>query len=138
VAPFYSEVEAEADTRMTMDYQLFHGVSIHFKDVANAEEKAAKVNALPAVKAIYPVKTYSIPKPEVVWTAAKGRDYIDLRRRQEGNDTFSTHVMTQVDKLRGEGFTGKGIKIAVIDSGVSLFAWGMPPRLWRRRVCGCK
>ncbi|RDA87723.1 hypothetical protein CP532_1806, partial [Ophiocordyceps camponoti-leonardi (nom. inval.)] len=29
-----------------------------------------------------------------------------------------THVMTQVDKLHREGFTGKGIKIAVVDSGV--------------------
>jgi hypothetical protein len=28
--------------------------------------------------------------------------------------------MTQVDKLRAEGYTGKGIKIAVIDTGVSL------------------
>jgi subtilisin family serine protease len=115
----YSKLDGDADTRMKLDFSLFKGVSIQFKDPLTADEKAANLNALPAVRAMYPVKTYSIPKPEVVWTAEAGRDYIDLKRRQAGADTFSTHVMTQVDKLRSEGFTGKGIKIAVIDTGVS-------------------
>lgn len=35
-------------------------------------------------------------------------------------DTFTPHVMTQVDMLRADGITGKGVKIAVIDTGVSL------------------
>ncbi|KAG8936970.1 hypothetical protein FRC02_009107 [Tulasnella sp. 418] len=33
-------------------------------------------------------------------------------------DTFSTHVMTGVDKLHAEGLTGKGIKVAVLDTGI--------------------
>jgi subtilisin family serine protease len=38
--------------------------------------------------------------------------------------------MTQIDKLRANGITGKGAKIAVIDSGVScppLFSWLLNP-----------
>lgn len=35
------------------------------------------------------------------------------------NNTFSPHVMVQADKLHAKGITGKGIKIAVIDTGVS-------------------
>lgn len=34
-------------------------------------------------------------------------------------DTFTPHVMTQVDLLRADGITGKGVKIAVVDTGVS-------------------
>ncbi|KAK7754965.1 hypothetical protein SLS62_003049 [Diatrype stigma] len=37
---------------------------------------------------------------------------------ETAEDTFSPHVITQVDKLRAEGITGKGIRIAIVDSGV--------------------
>lgn len=33
------------------------------------------------------------------------------------SDTFSTHVMCNVDRMHAAGFTGAGIRIAVIDSG---------------------
>ncbi|GJN68090.1 hypothetical protein PLICBS_002133 [Purpureocillium lilacinum] len=31
---------------------------------------------------------------------------------------FSPHVMTQVDKLHAKGITGKGVKVAILDTGV--------------------
>lgn len=31
---------------------------------------------------------------------------------------MSPHVMSGIDKLQAQGYTGKGVKIAVIDSGV--------------------
>lgn len=31
---------------------------------------------------------------------------------------YSPHVMTQVDRLHREGYTGKGIKIAILDTGI--------------------
>jgi subtilisin family serine protease len=34
-------------------------------------------------------------------------------------DNLSVHIQTQVDKLRAEGYTGKGIKVLIIDTGVS-------------------
>lgn len=103
---------------MNLTYSLFKGASLQFKNLDTADEKAAKLAQLPSVKAMYPVRTYSIPKPEVVWTGKQGRDYIDLKKRQEGEDVFSTHVMTQVDKLHADGVSGKGIKVAVIDTGI--------------------
>lgn len=39
--------------------------------------------------------------------------------RQATADTFSPHVMTQVDRLRSQGVVGEGIKVAVVDTGVS-------------------
>lgn len=63
-----------------------------------------------------------MPKYEVHWTGAEdaGAEVAAARARQSSADALSTHVMTQVDKLRDQGFVGKGIKVAIIDSGVSV------------------
>ena len=106
---------------MDFNYKLFKGASIQFKDTDKAEDKAAQLADRGDIKNVWPVKLYSVPTHTVhsVGDAAlKG-----LRRRQgppgPGNDTFTPHLMTQVDQLRAKGITGKGIKIAVIDTGVS-------------------
>ncbi|KAG5938400.1 hypothetical protein E4U59_003799 [Claviceps monticola] len=62
-----------------------------------------------------------MPNPKVEWIAPKGSTFKQsgLASRAEGElDTFSPHVMTQVDKLRAKGITGKGIKVAVVDTGI--------------------
>ncbi|KAI2613328.1 subtilisin-like protein [Hypoxylon sp. NC1633] len=118
-AEFFSHIGSKAATRMNLDYKLFKGVSIQFHDLKTAEEEAAKLNSLSSVKQVWPNRVYSLPKDEVVWTGQTGGvNYIKNVKRQLGNDTFIPHVMTQVDKLRAKGITGKGIKIGIIDSGV--------------------
>ena len=83
---------------------------------------AAKIANMAIVKQMWPVRIFHVPNDEVIW---KGTDrnlaQTALQKRQSsGNatDTFSPHVMTQVDKLRAKGITGKGTKIAVIDTGI--------------------
>lgn len=110
---------------MNLDYQLFKGVSIQFDDLKTAEEEAAKLSSLASVKQVWPNRVYTLPKDEVVWTGRSGgQDYIKNVKRQLGNDTFTPHVMTQVDKLRANGITGKGVKIGIIDSGVGVYVLG--------------
>jgi hypothetical protein len=109
---------------MQYDYKLFKGASIQFNDVDHAEDLAVMMTKMPAVKRSWPVKMISLPTPEVHWQGTPGKDYSaiqrrDLNGRDAKNDTFSPHIMTQVDKLRAEGATGKGIKVALVDSGVS-------------------
>jgi subtilisin family serine protease len=99
-------------------FKLFKGVSIQLKDTKNADETAAEVAKLPQVKAVYPVRRYPVPLHVVHSTGDAVREFI--AKRQGGNDTFSTHLMTQVNKFRAAGITGKGIKIGVIDTGVSV------------------
>ncbi|KAK1991883.1 subtilase [Colletotrichum falcatum] len=115
---FYTSAGADAVTRMSMNYTLFKGASIQFTDPDTADAKAAEMARLPSVRNIWPVRTYGIPEPEVVWTGTQGRDYVDVKKRQLGNDTFSTHVQTQVDRLHRDGVSGKGLKVAVIDTGI--------------------
>ena len=107
---------------MEFDDKLFKGASIQFKDLAKAEDLATKMLDLPVVKRFWPVKVYGMPDPRIEWTGSRDQEYSAIEKRSAydtAKDTFSPHVMTQVDKLRAEGYTGKGVKIAVIDSGVS-------------------
>jgi hypothetical protein len=107
----------KASLRKDLRFKLFKGASIQFKDTKNADKMAAKVATMPKVKAVYPVRRYPVPH-HVVHSTGDAVQAV-LSKRQEGNDTFSTHLMTQVNQFRDSGVTGKGIKIAIIDTGVS-------------------
>ncbi|KAG6117700.1 hypothetical protein E4U13_000847 [Claviceps humidiphila] len=121
VSAFEKTMTGDGKTRMKLEYDLFNGLSFQLRDLKTAKEKVAKYAAMPAVKAIHPVILYDKPNPKIEWIAPKGSifEQSSLASRAEGEpDTFSTHVMTQVDKLRAKGVTGKGIKVAVVDSGI--------------------
>ncbi|KFG80029.1 subtilisin-like serine protease PR1C [Metarhizium anisopliae] len=120
-AAFEQTVGKDGTTRMKLDYELFKGVSVQLHDVDKAHEKAAKLADTPAVKAVYPVQLFNMPKPKVEWIAQDGTKApggLLSSRADDAVDTFSPHVMTQVDKLRAKGITGKGVKIAVVDTGI--------------------
>jgi subtilisin family serine protease len=64
---------------------------------------------------------------EVVWRGKPGKGYNNMLRRRDDHadddslydaDVNTPHVMTQVDKLRNEGYTGKGLRVAVVDTGI--------------------
>ncbi|KAL2753080.1 hypothetical protein ACRALDRAFT_1052831 [Sodiomyces alcalophilus JCM 7366] len=113
--------EEHAVKRRDLNYKLFKGTSINFRDVDTAEERARDIGNLPAVKNIYPIEYYDRPHDEVIWRGNPGREYMQNRRRHvdpEDEDDFAPHLMTQVDRLRDEGLTGAGLKVAVIDTGI--------------------
>lgn len=109
---------------MELNYKLFKGVSVILDDVDKADDTIMRIaESNSNVKNVWPVQVYSIPKPNVEWVGKPDIETSDLKKRQDdGNQTvgdFAPHVMTQIDKLHKKGITGKGIKIAVIDTGVS-------------------
>lgn len=112
---------------MDLDYKLFRGASIKFHNVDNAAETAARVATMPAVKAIWPMRRYKIPEYTVHWAGGTDAAAEGMAKRQVVNDTFSTHLMTQVNMLKAEGYFGDGIKIAVIDTGVSPASYAERP-----------
>lgn len=120
-----TSVQHIASTRMKLDYKLFKGASIRFHDVDKAHHHAEMLAGTPHVKKIWPVYLYDLPEYTTHWDAGedatrrKGQD--GPTTRQAPADTFSPHVMTQVNRLRDAGFLGEGIKVAIIDTGVSSF-----------------
>ncbi|KAI1828270.1 peptidase S8/S53 domain-containing protein [Xylaria intraflava] len=117
---FYGRIGSKAETRMNFNSSLFRGVSIQFKNVDSAEEEAAALANLTSVKRVWRNRLYELPKDEIIWTGKdKDANLIHTNvKRQSDSDSFTPHIMTQVDKLRAKGITGKGIKIGIIDSGI--------------------
>jgi subtilisin family serine protease len=89
--------------------------------VAEEESIAKQIAKLSGVKQIWPIRIYSVPNDEIIWVGDQGTSAQSVLQKRQSNgteDTFSTHVMTQVDQLRAEGVTGEGVRIAVIDTGI--------------------
>lgn len=136
---------------MKHDYQLFRGVSIRFHDADLAHANMKMLSNMTSIKnskflvfrpitaslanlrsKVWPVRQYSVPAVKVHWTADEDATVADPyesaahKIRQEGvADTYSPHLMTQVNRLRDQGIVGRGVKVAVIDTGVSHSIWGL-------------
>ncbi|KAL7622583.1 hypothetical protein AAE478_008091 [Parahypoxylon ruwenzoriense] len=113
----------DVEPRLDLSYSLFKGCSFRLKNVSDdqavADAAAQRILEMPKVRKIWPVRVRNVPKDEVIWVgngAATGSTR--RKRRESGDDTFSPHIMTQVDKLRAEGITGAGVRIGIVDTGV--------------------
>ncbi|QRW22547.1 pyrolysin [Rhizoctonia solani] len=62
-------------------------------------------------RSITPVYLHPGPKPVF-------KTVVGASNSTAAKDTFSTHVMTGVDKLHADGYFGKGITIGIIDTGI--------------------
>ncbi|KAF9258179.1 subtilisin-like protein [Marasmius fiardii PR-910] len=91
---------------------LFVGMSITVRDPSDLQ----KLYDISGVKAVRPVERFKVPVPPVTTlatsTLAATNDSVRV------NATDSLHADTGVAKLHAQGYTGKGIKIAIIDTGV--------------------
>lgn len=58
-----------------------------------------------------------MPNDTVIWT---DNNFSVLNNHQSTNSSNIPlpHVMTQVDRLHAKGVTGKGTKVAIVDSGI--------------------
>jgi len=115
---FVNGLGGEATLRKDLRFKLFKGASIQFTDTQNADALVAKVAEMPEIKAVFPVRRYPVPHHVVHSTGDAVQEV--LARRQDGADRLTTHLMTQVNQFRDTGVTGEGIKIAIIDTGVSV------------------
>ncbi|ATY64980.1 subtilisin-like serine protease PR1C [Cordyceps militaris] len=117
-------VKKDATVRIDLNFELFQGVSIQLNDVNSAEEKAQKLAELPAVKNIWPVKVVPRPNPAIEWVATEGlqalvhADPSSINARDTAEPISSAQRMSQIEKMRAKGYKGRGIKIAVIDTGI--------------------
>ena len=77
-----------------------------------SDDDLLALSQIPHVKSIKPVFLHARPMPVSTHiVTGKGDPKLPA-------DTFSTHIMTGVDRLHAEGLSGRGIKVAVIDTGI--------------------
>lgn len=98
---------------MGLNYSLFQGSSFRINDLIREKNHASRIAAMSTVKQIWPLRNYTIPEimsksfmPNPNGTIAYVEDTPQLDADATSRkDHFSTHKMTQVDKLRAEGCT---------------------------------
>ncbi len=102
--------------QLELSHPLFNGVSfkLHDQDALNAS--VDKIASMRIVKNIWPVRVYNWP---VVNSSTLNLDaVVKLGAQGNQNQGYAPHVMGGVDKLHAEGITGKGMFVAIVDSGV--------------------
>ncbi|KAK2613166.1 hypothetical protein N8I77_000093 [Diaporthe amygdali] len=110
--------------RLNLSYSLFKGASFKLEDLVDEAQTVDEIVSLATVKALWPVRRINVPIEKKITTGTNitpEEAASALRKRQYNGtevDTFSTHVQTQVDQLRAAGYTGTGVKVGIIDTGV--------------------
>ncbi|KAL3959629.1 hypothetical protein ACCO45_004746 [Purpureocillium lilacinum] len=120
------QVGSHGTTRMKLNFKHFKGVSVQLHDLKKEKDTVARLASAPSIKNVWPIEIHDLPKVAdgKVLTAndwnIKDGDHSQLQKRNIMNETdvWPPHIMTQVDKLRAKGITGKGIKVAIVDTGI--------------------
>lgn len=109
----------EVEPRMDLSFRFFKGVSFQLKG-STSNSTFLDLKESSKIQNIWPVTITQLNTLNTPQTLDGVSDASGSRvKRQSGtNRTFSPHVMTQIDKLHAEGITGKGFRVAVLDSGV--------------------
>ncbi|KAK1221838.1 hypothetical protein PQX77_015337 [Marasmius sp. AFHP31] len=95
---------------------LFVGLSLTVKNPSDLE----RLNNMPGVKAVRAVEQFAMPHSPIIVSHSKSISMLTALDADPNSEPASdiVHALTGVDKLHDEGITGKGIKIAIIDTGV--------------------
>lgn len=111
---FYTSLHANGigtTPRMGLNYSLFQGASFRINDIVREHSHASLIAAMSTVKQMWPLRNYTIPdiqRRNVMSNPDGSLDRLEdsMNSNEDvsfGKDTFSTHVMTQVDKLHADG-----------------------------------
>jgi subtilisin family serine protease len=118
---FYASLAAsgvQVEPRLDLSFRFFKGVSFQVKRSSSNStgwDFLRQMKALPQVENIWPTRiTTRSGEDSVAVPSHQNR----VKRQTTIERTFSPHVMTQVDKLHAEGITGKGFRVAIVDSGL--------------------
>ncbi|EWC44368.1 hypothetical protein DRE_01194 [Drechslerella stenobrocha 248] len=102
---------------LNQETSIFNGISFDLED--DTAENRAKIESWGEVVQLSPVRLYDAAAP-VARRISRDTAAVISKRAAEGFETttFPPHLQGGVHKLRSQGLTGTGIKIAVIDTGI--------------------
>lgn len=84
-------------------------------------EVSDAIMKLSNIKGTWPVQHHTLPEHDVKWTGSEPSHSPLSGSKRDMEEDYPPHVMTQIDKLKADGITGSGIKIAIIDTGVKTY-----------------
>lgn len=108
--------------RLELSHDLFNGASFVIDSAHNNQSTIDTIQSFSIVKSIWPIQLYTRPAANL--TVVKDSSIFSpaalkaIQKRGVGEDTYPVHVMGGVDKLRAEGYSGEGLHIAIVDTGV--------------------
>ncbi|KAF9691272.1 hypothetical protein EKO04_010922 [Ascochyta lentis] len=117
-ASFYASLErngVQVEHRMDLSFRFFKGVSFQLKSSSSNSSGWDFLRQMKQVENVWPTRITTRSGEESVAVPIQQKH---VKRQTTSQDSFSPHVMTQVDKLHAEGVTGKGYRVAIIDGGV--------------------
>lgn len=106
--------EQGGEIRREFNSEVFYGFSAQ---LSNASVAGDELEHMPGVKKVWQVQ---VSKHQESPPAESQATPESARQRRQVQSPWN-HVMTQIDKLHAAGFTGSGIQIAVVDSGVRIY-----------------
>ena len=114
-AGFYQKLSEHVQATHRLDFRspIFQGVSFHVDGNVDHLALAKDIKALGVVKDIWPITLYNTQDVKSRYA------YMNGTSSNSTVDAYAPHVMGGVDKLHAEGLTGKGIFVAIIDSGIA-------------------
>ncbi|KAK2771198.1 amidase family protein [Colletotrichum kahawae] len=128
-----SGLDCTASKRYYFTHSVFQGASFNLEcnnDKVAQKSVLSTVQGIDGVKKAWPVinvqpALYNDRRISRDFGAYVKRDLPQIHARDGAVDTLSTHVDTGVAKLHAANFTGKGVRIAVIDSGFDVDVPGL-------------
>ena len=122
--------------RRSLNSKLFNGISFEVLGATAARRRSEVDNdadtvllpdntlaidavlAIEAVKHVWPIRGVTASPPNGTESFISVGDSNVGANRRRATDDYYPHVMSQVDLLHKAGFTGKGIRIGVVDTGI--------------------
>ncbi|PMB65349.1 Thermophilic serine proteinase [Beauveria bassiana] len=112
--PVVKAVEAQGgEIGRQFDSKVFYGVSVRLH---NSTLTTNQMENMPGVTKVWPIEA---EKQQVELQPVQSPGQRSGPQRRDTSSSWN-HIMTQIDKLHAAGFTGSGIKIGIVDTGVSL------------------
>ncbi|KAM3426042.1 hypothetical protein NHJ13734_009704 [Beauveria thailandica] len=111
--PLVKAVQAQGgEIGRQFNSKVFYGVSVRLH---NSTLSTNQMESMPGVTKVWPIEA---EEQKVELQPVQSPEQQPGPQRRDVSSSWN-HIMTQIDKLHAAGFTGSGIKIGIVDTGLN-------------------